>query len=472
MIKLVWNEIYKIFHKKTIYILALVFLVLTVGFIWLDQALSGSTIDDMVMPMYEQQLEMYDLNNADEAAVYVTLKSTVEINKIFKEKNIDYYSPEGYYLYNDISDMMGNKLSAKYVEKDEEKANQLQAQLDEAINSLDNYDWKAVIEKDIVTYKASLESETITEEEKNVINETIKVLQYRLDNNIPKSFRLGSTDLDEYLGSLAQYSQMSKNDDTYVDKSKLYQKKQLEAAVEEGKYKLENKLFTNRKDSDTAQYGFVNAVSSLSIFITVCVLMVAGSIISEEYNKGTIKQLLTRPYTRTKIYTSKLLATFITVVIFILFTALVQSITCGIMTNSFGTLLDPIVHYNVHSHSIVVYNTLTESLVHFGAILPAILIMMTFTLLVSILTGQTATSVVLGFVLFFIPNIFSLLVDRVALLSYLPIFNWDLTTYLFGGISPYKYMTFGKAIIVDIITIIGLIVAAIIVFKKKDIKNQ
>jgi ABC-2 type transport system permease protein len=455
-----------------IYILALVFLVLTVGFIWLDQALSGSTLDDMVIPMYEQQMDSYNLDNAEEATVYVSLKNIVEINKIFKEKNIDYYSPEGYYLYNDISNMMSEQLTAKYVEKNEEKANELQVQLDEAIKSLDNYDWKANIEKDIALYRTSLESEEITEEEKSVINETIKVLQYRLDNNIPKSFRTGSTDLDNYLGSLAQYQQMNKNDSTYVDKSKLYQKKQLEAEVEEGKYKLEHKLYKNSKDSDTAQYGFLNAVGSLSIFITVCVLMVSGSIISEEYNKGTIKQLLTRPYTRTKIFTSKLLATFITVVLFILFTAVVQSLTCGIMTNSFGTLNDPIVHYNVSTHSIVVYNTITESLATFGAILPAILILMTFTLFVSILTGQTATSVVLGFVLFFIPSLFSLLIDRVALLSYLPIFNWDLTTYLYGGISPYKYMTFGKAIVVDIITIIALIVASIIFFNKKDIKNQ
>ena len=472
MIKLIWNELYKIFHKKTIYILALVFLVLTVGFIWLEQALSGNTVDDMVMSIYEQQIASYDVNDPDQAASYVLLKSAIDINKISKEKQIDYYSPEGYYLYNNISEMLDAQLNAKYIEKNEEKANELQKQYEEAVASLDNYDWRKAIEGELEATKVALNAEEVTEEQKNTLNETIKVLQYRLDNNIPKTYKLGSTDLDDYLGAYVTYQEMNKNEDLIVDRNKLFQKRTVESTVEEGKYKLEHKLFEDRKDGSTVQYGFTNAFQSLSIFVTVCILMVAGSIISEEYNKGTIKQLLTRPYTRTKIYTSKLIATFLTVVIFVLFCAVVQTLACGILTNSFGTLIDPIVHYSFSSHSIVLTNTITEALLDFAAILPAILILITFTLLISIITGQTATSVVLGFVLYFIPNLFSALLDRVQLLSFLPIFNWDLSTYLFGGVSPYKYLTLGKAIVVDVITVVAFVAAAIILFKKKDIKNQ
>ena len=51
-------------------------------------------------------------------------------------------------------------------------------------------------------------------------------------------------------------------------------------------------------------------------------------------------------------------------------------------------------------------------------------------------------------------------------------YNWDLSQFLFGGLATSKFLTLTKAIIVDIVTIVGLFLANIWVFKKKDVKNQ
>ena len=55
--------------------------------------------------------------------------------------------------------------------------------------------------------------------------------------------------------------------------------------------------------------------SEVNIFIIICIIMVSGSIVSDEYNKGTIKYLLIKPYKRYKILLSKL---FSSIIIFVL----------------------------------------------------------------------------------------------------------------------------------------------------------
>src|SRR5699024_1599427 len=58
--------------------------------------------------------------------------------------------------------------------------------------------------------------------------------------------------------------------------------------------------------------------SNFELFIIVIIVMIAGSIVSEEFNKGTIKLLLVKPYSRTKILLSK----YITVLLTIIFTTI------------------------------------------------------------------------------------------------------------------------------------------------------
>ena len=58
-----------------------------------------------------------------------------------------------------------------------------------------------------------------------------------------------------------------------------------------------------------------NLFSEYEMIMVVAIIMISGSIVSEEFSKGTIKLLLIRPHSRIKILTSKLISCFISILI-------------------------------------------------------------------------------------------------------------------------------------------------------------
>ena len=469
LIKLIGNELYKIFHKKLIYILAIVATVLFLLVAIANKTLVNMDLNTMLIDSYNPIIDQLNPEKSEDAQQYVILKPVADVIEINKEKKFKTTSPEYYYLMNDIQTTYGDYYTAKYIEKDETKTNELDAKIKTMIASLDNFDWKKQIQDEIDEIKQANEGLGITTDEQK---ETIRILEYRLNNNIPKASSEASIYLDNYLSGYVTYNQYEKDDSKIADRSMLYQKKEAERTYNIGKYKIDNNMIKDNYVSDSAQEAFINVFGSVSIFVIVAILMISGQIVAEEYSKGTIKQLLVRPFSRTKIIVSKMIASIVTVFVFVIFLAIINSFITGLFNNSFGTLFSPVIEYNFTTKSIVTSNVLFESLLHFAAILPEILMLILFTVLMSALTGNTALSVVLGFVLYFVPNLFTTFISKVKVLSYLPFINWDLTEFLYGGISYNRYLTLPKSIIVDIVTIIGLIVATIIVFKKKEVKNQ
>lgn len=466
MNKLVRNELYKIFHKKGIYIL----LIITCGLALLSAVLSSvlddSLMNSMVIPVARQSLEVYDVNKPDEAAAYVELKLEVDKYDLMAEIGFKSTSPEYYYLQNVVAESMRKFYNEKYIKKDEVAAEEAQKELDAKIETLKHFDWKQYVNERIEEVKAN---EALSE---NVKKEVLRSLQYRLDHNLPYKYSQASNDLDSYAQALLQYETMEKDESRYFNRDALLQKREIESEVEIGKYKLDNNLIKDYGDSGTAQDAVLSVFGNASIFLLVCILMIAGTIVAEEFNKGTIKQLLTRPYCRSKILVSKIIATFITIVAYVLVYAIFLTLVTGITTGSFGSLLDPVLYYNFNSHSVVALNTVLACLLSFAGILPQIIILTLFTILISTLTGNTSVSVILGFILTFMSELFLGFVSKVKILSLWPTFNWDLNVFFFGGIHRIEAFTFTKAIIVDIVTVIVLTVVSLIVFKRKDIKNQ
>ena len=69
--------------------------------------------------------------------------------------------------------------------------------------------------------------------------------------------------------------------------------------MEINKYILESEIDVNKRDSLKGMLQ--NFYNEFGIFIIVIIVMIAGTIVSEEFNKGTIKLLLVKPYSRKKI---------------------------------------------------------------------------------------------------------------------------------------------------------------------------
>ena len=119
--------------------------------------------------------------------------------------------------------------------------------------------------------------------------------------------------------ALANYQEQSYRI-TQIDNSKeelTYQeKKDYNDSLEQreiSKYIIENHVDVNK--ANDLRGILSNFFNEFGLFIIVIVVMIAGTIVSEEFNKGTIKLLLVKPYSRNKILLSK----FITVLIMVAF---------------------------------------------------------------------------------------------------------------------------------------------------------
>jgi len=482
LIRLVKNELVKISHRKGIYILSLIILgILALGVI-LDKADLGSLIEEQTGELYytmlEESLKEYDLNDKDEVMWYIDGKVELDLHELLKD--LDYSSPLYYYIDNELNSVLTDMYNAKYVNKNDVEYELYKAKYDELVAGLDNYDWKVFVEeskkeveKQIDTLKASLD---IAEEDKDDIQDEIenlsyqlKALNYRLNNDVAPAYHTTSYMVDNYVSSAMSYSSMNKDESTYKDRRELVQNRTLIAEFKEAEYKIENNIVP--ASDVTLQDHVTTLFIGSDMFIIIAFLIIAGGIIAEEFNKGTIKQLLLRPFTRGKILTSKIIAAVIATFLFACFYYLLDIVDFVILNNEFKSIFDPMIVYNFNTQSIVEYSTLGYTLMNILAVLPEYIMLFAVCIFVGVLTTSTVACVISVFGVNIAGSLLeSLLPEKIA--AFLPTSCLNFSKYLFGGLSYNKYQTLGGSIAIYVITLVVIVAITFIIFKKKDIKNQ
>lgn len=103
--------------------------------------------------------------------------------------------------------------------------------------------------------------------------------------------------------SINNYKEIMNDDNIAAEDKKHYEE---QIAISE--YRLANDV-PSQEDGNVA--SFMSFTGSMLTLVTLFTIIVAASIVSSEFATGTIKMLLTRPVSRAKILTSKLLTTFI-----------------------------------------------------------------------------------------------------------------------------------------------------------------
>jgi len=103
--------------------------------------------------------------------------------------------------------------------------------------------------------------------------------------------------------AINDYKEIIKSDDLTAEDKTFYEEK---IAISE--YRLANDVPSQEDGSVTSFMSFTGGMLTL---VTLFTVIVAASIVSSEFSTGTIKMLLTRPVSRAKVLTSKLLTTFI-----------------------------------------------------------------------------------------------------------------------------------------------------------------
>ena len=176
------------------------------------------------------------------------------------------------------------------------------------------------------------------------INYQLEGINYRLNDGIAPSYNANSTLVDTYVSSALQYDGMKKDEDLYSDRGELINKREVEESYYTSKYKLDNKIYN--EGYETTQAQVISMFSSVDIFILIALFIIIGGIVSEEFNKGTIKQLLVRPHSRAKVLTSKIVAGVIALIIFSLVYFIANLISFWIVNGEVGSLLQTVVVYD------------------------------------------------------------------------------------------------------------------------------
>lgn len=207
--------------------------------------------------------------------------------------------------------------------------------------------------------------------------------------------------------------------------------------------------------------------SDLNLLVGIFVTIIASAIVSKEFSMGTIKLLLIRSYSRSKILTSKYIATLLITVTYY-------------MSLYIGTIVVALFTSEINSTTEYVYLTSDWTYMHsnfwfyFLGILASNLIYLIIiaTIAFSLSTISRNTSLSLGTtlgILFLGPLLTLYLFSKTELTKYLLMANWNLTNYLPGNNPSIEGMTFTFSMIINSLYLFLLLFAAYYSFNKKDI---
>ncbi|EDP67179.1 YhcI [Carnobacterium sp. AT7] len=214
-------------------------------------------------------------------------------------------------------------------------------------------------------------------------------------------------------------------------------------------------------------YDSLVGTSSLNLLIGIFVTIIASAMVSKEFSLGTIKLLLIRSYSRSKILTSKYIATllitvtyymslYIATLVVALFTSEINSTPEYVYLSSEGSYM----HSNFGMYFLGI---LASNLVYLVIIATIAFTLSTISRNTSLSLGTTLGLLFLG------PPFMLYLSTKTELAKYLLMANWNLTNYLPGNSPFMEDMTLPFSMIINSLYLIVLLFVAYYSFNKKDI---
>lgn len=183
----------------------------------------------------------------------------------------------------------------------------------------------------------------------------------------------------------------------------------------------------------TSAWSFtVDQVRNIVFAVSLISVIIAGEIVAAEFVTGTIKLLLTRSASRTKIYFSK----YIAAVLFgLLLSAagILASVLLGGFIFGFGGLADSF--YFVKDHAVGELPILQALLGGFVLNLPFLLIAITLAFMISAAFRSTTFSIVISLLISLAGFVISIAMDGWAWTKFFVFSHTDLTPFVYGSPS-------------------------------------
>ena len=485
---LIKNELIKIFRKKSVYIILIVmflFMILTnciYRYMYSDVISEEYRLDDTYISEARENIKDIDTNlNSENRNYYINTKTDVDYYDLYKK--YDKNSWQAYIIKRDFYNYLYECNVYKYGTPTDKAAfaENPENVLNKKIESLNVSDWKQYVNEEMNVIKNQI---TELKEEKSQLpkdSSEIKSLDgeiknletklgfynMRIEKNIPYGNDYLNNALDTIINSIGMDYSYDEPNMSYREK---VEKQQDIQQVEKAKYILDNKKDIN--NNGTARGVLLNMFTEYSLFLIVFVAMILGGMISSELEKGTIKMLLVKPYTRGKILLSKYIVSLLMIVFIFVTAVLMQTVIGGLMFG-FDSLSIPVVEYNFNTNSIVTYNVFAYVGLLALCNLPMYILLGTLAFTLSSLFGNSVISIVLPIMGSAAGSIINqLAISRsIKQVAISPTLNWDFTEYLFGRLPSYEFTNFKFAIGVCVAYWGIMMVISYISFKKREIKN-
>ena len=486
MSNLIKNELTKIFKKKTIYITMILIFLLMIFINCINKYSNSSSYSaymysESYINSIKEELSNLNPERPSDVTLYINLKSELDLSNLMeKYKDSDWKLS----IINDrISPYITEINTYTYgAEKSEEQARKATEEMESIIAKLDENDWKYFANEDLQNANNKIEelnkqkaqtqdTEIIKGLNNEIENAKVEkeIAEYRLKKNIPYGV--------DYLNiALTRYQTSSETLISYDLENKeldFEEQKEYNDALttkEESRYIIETGTDINKSDSlkGSLQYFY----SQYGVFIIVVIIMIAGTIVSEEWSKGTIKLLLVKPYTRTQILLSKFLTVLIISAFVIVSTILMQILVGGILFG-FESLFEPVVVYNLSTNVIQEMNIFAYLEIQTLTQLPIIILLATLAFAISTIFSNSALAITVSLLGYMGASIINQLAIayNLTFMKYFVTMNWDLSQYLFGGLPYMEGMNLITSIIICVVYLLIMLIPTFIIFKKRNIKN-
>lgn len=485
MSKLIKNEITKIFKKKSIYITLLVVL----AFIILTNCIykffynTGNYIEygENYIQYAKEEIAKLDPKKPSDAKMYIELKTTLDIYEMTQKYEENSWQRD--VLSTKISSYVNERNTYLYGEnKDNEKVKQIEEKIDNVLKKLEQGDWKYFANEELEQTKLELntleEQKANTEDKQELQQLELSIVNAKIDKEVAeirlnKDIKYGNDFMNKALNNYQNQAQNVAMTEKESKELKYEEKKEYNENIEKreiNRYILDNNVDVNKENNTRGILK--NLFDEYGLFIIVMIVMIAGTIVSEEFNKGTIKLLLVRPYSRNKILAAK----FITVLIMIIFSILavvIMELLVGGMIFGYDSLSIPVLQYNFDTQSLEAINVFLYLGISIMTQLPKLILLATLSFACSTLFTNSAVAIALPLLGYMSADMINLLVikNNVQFMRFFVSLNWDFKEYLFGNLPNMEGMTMGFSTIICSLYLIVMLIVTFITFKKKNIKN-
>lgn len=499
MVKLIKNELVKIFSKKSFYIILLVIFGLIIFqsidkdiFYFEDDSTElgkeiysvGISMSGIITSSYSGSLDFaktqikYDLlqNISDTYGAESWQSYVILRNEEFKAFDIFY----DYYLMQNLEEEL------KYFDfnlKDEDKISETQkkqivSDFEKLRKIFDSNDWRefATIHLSYLSKEKQNLENMFSNYDKDIQNQihnietNIEIVNIRLDKNIPFGYNFLNDAISNYKYSKnAMYSIDISGEKNYETEK---QYNQLLETFERSKYIIENQEDIENKDTSRYKLASTFEKSNQQLFIVAIIIYISANIVSEEIHTGTIKQLLTKQNKRWEILFSKLVACFIIIVLSSIIIPIMVFLA-NILFNETESLNIPMLIYNFNTNTLMEMSMVKYLIIQFLSKLPLFMIIMIIAFTFSTIFKNSIIAVLVPLFIYLAGEYFIELDSyNISTLKFLPTTNWELTDVLFGKLHVFEGLTINFSIIICFIYFILFSVISFMYFNKADIKNQ